>query len=74
MAQTGQRIPRRASVHSISFSAHVDFQQNSAFIRALRPPQLVLVHGEAGEMARFKAGFQRDYVDLAVRSFHAYLN
>jgi cleavage and polyadenylation specificity factor subunit 3 len=51
MAMSGQRIPRRAHVHNISFSAHVDFQQNSDFIRELKPAHLVRA-GDASTLLR----------------------
>ncbi|TPX30411.1 hypothetical protein SmJEL517_g06025 [Synchytrium microbalum] len=49
---TGGKLPRRLSVHYISFSAHVDFTQNSAFIHDVGAPHLVLVHGDSNEMNR----------------------
>ncbi|KAM0891664.1 hypothetical protein ACQ4PT_026240 [Festuca glaucescens] len=38
----------------ISFSAHADFPQTSGFLDELRPPNIILVHGEANEMGRLK--------------------
>merc|ERR1712150_274809 len=57
-------------VSYISFSAHTDYRQTSGFIRALRPPHVVLVHGEANEMGRLKAALVREYenVDEEVNS------
>lgn len=37
----GNIIPRRLSVDDISFSAHVDFSQNSEFIEAVRAKHIV---------------------------------
>jgi len=34
-------IPRRLSVDDISFSAHVDFSQNSEFIEAVKAKHIV---------------------------------
>ena len=48
----------------ISFSAHTDYKQTSSFIRALKPPQVVLVHGEANEMNRLKAALVSLYTHL----------
>lgn len=48
-------VPLKMSVEYISFSAHVDFGQNSDFIDMLRPSQLILVHGESGEMLRLRS-------------------
>lgn len=57
----GQMIPLRMSVDYISFSAHVDFTQNAEFIDILKPPHLVLVHGEQNEMMRLKAALNHKY-------------
>lgn len=59
----GQKIPRNCQIEYISFSAHTDYNQTSEFIRSLRPPHIVLVHGEATEMGRLKAALQREYED-----------
>lgn len=59
----GQKLPLKMSVDYISFSAHTDYQQTSEFIRILRPPHVVLVHGEQNEMSRLKAALQREYED-----------
>ncbi len=37
----GATIPRKLSVDYISFSAHVDFSQNSEFIEAVKAPHIV---------------------------------
>ncbi|KAK3157672.1 hypothetical protein QOZ80_2AG0125890 [Eleusine coracana subsp. coracana] len=50
----GLTAPLNMQVHYISFSAHADFPQTSAFLDELRPPNIVLVHGEATEMSRLK--------------------
>ncbi|XP_041467082.1 cleavage and polyadenylation specificity factor subunit 3-like [Lytechinus variegatus] len=60
---SGQKVPLKMSVDYISFSAHADYEQTSEFIRALKPPQIVLVHGEANEMSRLKAAILREYED-----------
>ncbi|EDO39587.1 predicted protein [Nematostella vectensis] len=60
---SGQKIPRKCSVDYISFSAHTDFEQTSEFIRILKPPHIVLVHGEQNEMGRLKAALIREYED-----------
>lgn len=59
----GQKLPLKMSVDYISFSAHTDYQQTSEFIRCLRPPHIVLVHGEQNEMGRLKAAIVREYED-----------
>lgn len=60
---SGQKLPRRCQVEYISFSAHTDYKQTSEFIRALRPPHIMLVHGEANEMNRLKSALYREYED-----------
>lgn len=60
---TGQKLPLKMSVDYISFSAHTDYQQTNEFIRILKPPHVVLVHGEQNEMSRLKAALQREYED-----------
>jgi len=60
-AMNGQKLPLNMSVDYISFSAHTDYKQTSGFIRALKPPQVILVHGEANEMNRLKIALIREY-------------
>lgn len=60
---SGQKLPLKCSVDYISFSAHADYKQTSEFLRALKPAHVVLVHGEANEMARLKAALIREYED-----------
>ncbi|XP_054154499.1 cleavage and polyadenylation specificity factor subunit 3-like [Oppia nitens] len=60
---SGQKIARKCQIEYISFSAHTDYKQTSEFIRALRPPHIMLVHGEANEMNRLKAALYREYED-----------
>ena len=60
-SRTGEKLPLRMTIDYISFSAHVDFQQNSEFIDLVHPPHLVLVHGEATGMMRLKAALQHRY-------------
>lgn len=60
---SGQKIALKMTVDYISFSAHADYEQTSEFIRSLKPPQIVLVHGEANEMSRLKAAILREYDD-----------
>merc|ERR1719221_1605171 len=60
-AMNGQKLPLNMSVDYISFSAHTDYKQTSGFIRALKPPQVILVHGEANEMSRLRTALIREY-------------
>ncbi|XP_075236661.1 cleavage and polyadenylation specificity factor 73 [Lycorma delicatula] len=63
VTMSGQKLNLKMSVDYISFSAHTDYQQTSEFIRILKPPHIVLVHGEQNEMSRLKAALQREYED-----------
>ncbi|TPP61567.1 Endoribonuclease YSH1 [Fasciola gigantica] len=60
---SGQTLPLKCSVDYISFSAHTDYQQTSAFIRELKPSYVILVHGEQNEMLRLAGALQREYED-----------
>ncbi|CAH1767085.1 2575_t:CDS:10, partial [Entrophospora sp. SA101] len=60
-AMSGTKIPLRMSVDYISFSAHVDYTQNSKFIDEIKAPYLVLVHGESNSMARLKTALQSKF-------------
>jgi len=60
-AMNGQRLKLNMQVDYISFSAHTDYKQTSGFIRQLKPPHVVLVHGEANEMSRLKSALVREY-------------
>ena len=50
----GQMLKLNMTVECISFSAHVDFTQNSQFIYECMPKHLFFVHGESNEMHRLK--------------------
>lgn len=63
VAMNGQRIPRRMSVDYISFSAHVDYTQNSRFIDEVKAKHIVLVHGELKNMSGLRAALQSRYSD-----------
>lgn len=51
------------SVDYISFSAHVDYTQNAKFIDDVMPAHLILVHGEANNMARLRAALKTKYAE-----------
>ncbi|PPQ90538.1 hypothetical protein CVT25_015852 [Psilocybe cyanescens] len=57
----GVSIPRKASVNDISFSAHVDYSQNSDFIEQVKAQHVILVHGEEGAMKRLRAAMTSRY-------------
>lgn len=71
-AINGQRMKRNMSVDYISFSAHVDYEQINEFISILRPPHIVLNHGEQNEMARLKAAIVRDFEDRGISNIQVY--
>ncbi|WFC95264.1 endoribonuclease ysh1 [Malassezia brasiliensis] len=72
IAMNGQRIPRRLSVDYISFSAHVDYTQNSHFIDEVRAKHVVLVHGELKNMSGLRAALQSRYHGRA-EEVHLYM-
>lgn len=59
----GNKIKRLMTVDEISFSAHVDFAQNSSFIHEISPKHIVLVHGESSVMGRLRAALQSQFAD-----------
>ncbi|KAK9929131.1 hypothetical protein M0R45_026239 [Rubus argutus] len=59
----GLAAPLNMSIHYISFSAHADSVQTSAFLEELRPPNIILVHGEAHEMGRLKEKLMTQFRD-----------
>ncbi|KAE9591904.1 hypothetical protein Lal_00039064 [Lupinus albus] len=59
----GLTAPLNMQVHSISFSAHADSAQTSAFLEELNPPNIILVHGEANEMGRLKQKLMTQFAD-----------
>ncbi|CAG0886861.1 unnamed protein product [Cyprideis torosa] len=60
---SGTKLPLRMSIDYVSFSAHADYRQISEFVRALKPPEIILVHGEVNEMTRLKVALNREYED-----------
>jgi cleavage and polyadenylation specificity factor subunit 3 len=65
----GLVVPLNMRVHYISFSAHADFNQTSKFLHELRPPYIILVHGEANEMGRLKAKLITQFAEQNVKVF-----
>ncbi|TFK74049.1 Metallo-hydrolase oxidoreductase [Pluteus cervinus] len=57
----GATIARKISIDTISFSAHVDYAQNSEFIQAVKAQHVVLVHGEQNTMGRLRAAMTAKY-------------
>jgi cleavage and polyadenylation specificity factor subunit 3 len=50
----GKVKPRKCQIECVSFTAHVDYFQNSRFIRTVAPDNVVLVHGEKKGMRKLK--------------------
>lgn len=65
-ALNGQKLALKMSVSFISFSAHVDFIQNSMFIEYCSPEVLILVHGEINEMARLRNAIQHKHKEMQI--------
>ncbi|KAL9934817.1 hypothetical protein V8E36_006592 [Tilletia maclaganii] len=63
IGMNGQAIPRRLSVDYISFSAHVDYAQNSKFIEEVKAQHVVLVHGEANTMNKLRLALQSKFAE-----------
>lgn len=64
----GKKVPLRASVKIITFSAHSDYNQTSEFISRLKAHVVVLVHGEEHEMKRMQTKLKEDFPDLAIHA------
>lgn len=63
----GLTAPLNMQVHYISFSAHADSDQTSAFLEELQPPNIILVHGEANEMGRLKQKLTTQFQDRNIK-------
>jgi Pre-mRNA 3'-end-processing endonuclease polyadenylation factor C-term/Beta-Casp domain/Zn-dependent metallo-hydrolase RNA specificity domain len=63
MTLAGYTAPLRMGVHYVSFSAHADFKQTSEFVDALRPPHIILVHGEENQMRQMRQKLQQVFQD-----------
>ncbi|KAJ3253175.1 Cleavage and polyadenylation specificity factor subunit 3 [Boothiomyces macroporosus] len=59
-SMNGGKLPLNLSVDYISFSAHVDYKENSEFI------QDILVHGESNEMGRLRSALQSRYAEKEI--------
>lgn len=67
----GTRIPRKCSIHYISFSAHSDYPGTRDYIKVLAPPHVVLVHGEKNQMISLKKQLE---IDFSIRKQKSLLN
>jgi cleavage and polyadenylation specificity factor subunit 3 len=66
VSMTGAKLPLRLTVEYISFSAHVDYKENSEFIEAVGSQHLVLVHGDSNEMGRLRSALQSKYAEKEI--------
>lgn len=66
----GLTAPLNMQVHYISFSAHADSAQTSAFLEELLPNNIILVHGEANEMGRLKQKLISQFADRNIKVFN----
>lgn len=51
---------RRCQIETISFSAHVNFNENMSFIKSVKPENIILVHGEKSGMKKLKIEIDRE--------------
>jgi cleavage and polyadenylation specificity factor subunit 3 len=63
---SGQMIPRRIAVSSVSFSGHSDFAGTTQFIEQLGVQKIVLVHGVAVETERLRERLSKDFEGVEV--------
>ncbi|KAL0204901.1 hypothetical protein P9112_000208 [Eukaryota sp. TZLM1-RC] len=67
----GRKVDRNIEVISnISFSAHSDSSQTKEFLSETNPRHVVLVHGEATEMARFKNDLHRQFGKIGMQIYN----
>lgn len=52
--------PRRCQIEHVSFSAHVDYNDNLRFIKEVAPDNIILVHGEKNGMKRLKEELEKE--------------
>lgn len=64
-----QMIPRKCSVHSVSFSGHSDFTHTSKFIEALKTKKIVLIHGVRVEMERLRDRLASNFSYMGVEVY-----
>eukprot|EP00392_Amoebophrya_sp_AT5.2_P011560 g11639.t1 len=57
----GRIVHVRCAIDNISFSAHSDYTQTSAFIREIKTNHVILVHGEETNMTRMRSKLTADH-------------
>lgn len=62
-SMNGGKLALNLTVEYISFSAHVDYKENSEFIQDVGTQNLVLVHGDSNEMGRLRSALQSRYAE-----------
>ena len=63
--EDGKVLPLRCSVHTVSFSAHSDFQQTREFVETIGTKHVVLVHGDSMNMSRLRNRLVKDFPYLS---------
>lgn len=72
VSMSGHRLRLNMRVEYISFSAHVDYIQNTSFIEKCRPNIVMLVHGEVNEMMRLKSALEKKHTVVAPKNGEPY--
>ena len=62
----GNTVPLRMTVRTISFSAHSDRAQTEEFIGTIKPPHIILVHGDLANCNRLKQSLQGKFPESKV--------
>ncbi|KAJ3346062.1 hypothetical protein HDU91_007151 [Kappamyces sp. JEL0680] len=65
-SMAGGKLKLNLTVEYISFSAHVDYKENSDFIQDVGSSNLVLVHGDANEMGRLRSALASRYAEREI--------
>ena len=65
-AMDKRKLKLKASVVTISFSAHTDFNQTNGFIQRVNPNHIYLVHGERTNVKKLHDELRKLYTNLTV--------
>ena len=65
-AMDKRKLKLKASVVTISFSAHTDFNQTNGFIQRVSPNHIYLVHGERTNVKKLHDELRKLYANLTV--------
>jgi cleavage and polyadenylation specificity factor subunit 3 len=64
---SGEEKPRKCKIESISFAAHADQSESIELVRELKPPNIILVHGNKHEQAKLRAKLMTVFDDRVVK-------